>query len=139
MQGSRVSEVHSAPSTPVSVRRGAFDLLRPRSLPSSPTNLGSGVRTFSVKNLIQIFDIPNSSSMAEKAKSEVANTHSQISYAKKWITRSLRSLENAIIAGNNKIDPLVYKTNSDNFQAQYDKIGTHQDSHIYQAQSSNTI
>ena len=64
--------------------------------------------------------------MAEKAKSEAANSHSQISYAKKWITRSLRSLETALIAGDNKIDPLVYKTNSDQFQVQYGKIVTHQ-------------
>ena len=71
--------VHSAPSTPVLVRWGAFDLLRPRSLPSSPTNLGSGVRTSSMKDLIQIFDTYNSSSMVEKAKSEAANSHSHIS------------------------------------------------------------
>ena len=80
--------------------------------------------------------------MTEKAKSGAANSLSQISHAKKWITRSLGNLENALlIAGENKIDPLVYKTNSDQFQAQYDKIVTHQTAicDIYQAQGSNTI
>ena len=67
------------------MRRGAFDLLRPWSLPSSPTNLSSGVRTSSVKDLIQIFDLPNYPSMTEKAKSEAANSLSQITHAKKWV------------------------------------------------------
>ena len=122
-----VSVVQSAPSTPVTVRQGAFDLFRSRSLQSSPPNLGLVVKTSSVKDLINLFDLPNSSNMAEKAKSEAANYLSKISHAKKWISRSLSNLENALlIAGENKIDPLVYKTNSDQFQAQYGKIITHQ-------------
>ena len=80
-----VSVVQSAPSTPVTVRQGAFDLFRSRSLQSSPTNLGSGVRTSSVKDLINLFDLPNSSNMTEKAKSEAANSLSQITHAKKWV------------------------------------------------------
>ena len=53
-----VTETHSAPSTPVSVRRDAFDFSRPRSLQSSPTSIRSVVKTPSVKDLIQIFDHP---------------------------------------------------------------------------------
>ena len=47
-----VSYVQSAPSTPVAARQGTLDLFRSRSLQSSPTNLGSGVRTSSVKDLV---------------------------------------------------------------------------------------
>ena len=67
-----VTETHSAPSTPVSERRGAFDFSRPRSLQSSPTSVRSIVKTPSVKDLIQFFDHPKISKMAEKAKNEAA-------------------------------------------------------------------
>ena len=54
-----VSYVQSAPSTPVAARQGTLDLFRSRSLQSSPTNLGSGVRTSSVKDLVNKFEISN--------------------------------------------------------------------------------
>ena len=45
-----VNTTHSAPSTPVSIRGGAFDFSRPRSLQSSPTSVCSIVKTPSVKD-----------------------------------------------------------------------------------------
>ena len=47
-----IKDMHSAPSTPVSVRRGAFDFSRPRSLQSSTTSIRSSIKTTSVKKLI---------------------------------------------------------------------------------------
>ena len=84
-----VTETHSAPSTPVSERRGAFDFSRPRSLQFSPTSIHSSVKTTSVKDLIQLFDHSKTTNMADKARNEAAECFKQISHAKKWITRSL--------------------------------------------------
>ena len=68
-----VSYIQSAPSTPVAARQGVFDLFRTRSLQSSPTDLGSGVKTSSVKDLMNIYETPNSLNVAEaKTKSELA-------------------------------------------------------------------
>ena len=78
-----IFNTHSAPSTPVLVRRSAFGSSRPRSLESSPTSLRSGVRTSSVKDLIQIFEIPKFFNMADQARSEAASWLSKISHAKK--------------------------------------------------------
>ena len=44
-----ISDTHSAPSTPVSVRCGTFDLSRPRSLQSNLTSIRSSVMATSVK------------------------------------------------------------------------------------------
>ena len=111
-----VSVVQSAPSTPVADRQSAFDLFRSRSLQSSPTDLGSGVKTSSVKDLVNIFETPNFSNMADaKAKSESAVYLNKIRYAKGWITRSLNSLQTALLAGSDKLDPNVFKKHNDQF------------------------
>ena len=117
-----IFNTHSAPSTPVLVRRSAFGS---RSLESSPTSLRSGVRTSSVKDLIQTFEIPKFSNMADKAMSEAASWLSKISHAKKWVTRSLHNLESAlVVGGDNKIDHNMNKIHSDQLLTQQEKIVT---------------
>ena len=96
-----VSVVLSAPSTPVTERQSVLDLFRSRSLQSSPTNLGSGVKTSSVKDLIDIFETPKFSNMAEaKARIESAACLTKIRYAKGWVTRSLNSSHTVLLAGS---------------------------------------
>ena len=80
-----ISDTHSAPSTPVSVRRGMFDLSRPRSLQFSLTSLHSSVRTSSVKDLILLFEIPKFSNMADKAMNKATSWLGKISRAKKLL------------------------------------------------------
>ena len=122
-----VNTTLSAPSTPVSVRGGAFDFSRPRSLQSSPTSVRSIVKTPSVKDLIQFFDHPKISKMAEKAKNEAAGYLKQISHAKKWVTRSLNNLASALqVGGNNKIDHSSYELYSNQIITQHNKIVTNQ-------------
>ena len=78
-----------------------------------------------MKDLIQTFEIPKFSNMADKAMSEAASWLSKISHAKKWVTRSLHNLESAlVVGGDNKIDHSTYKIHSDQFLAQQEKIVT---------------
>ena len=115
--------VLSEPSTPVTERPSLFDLLRSRSLQSSPTNLGSSVRSSSVKNLNSIFDTPGFSNMAElKAKSESSACLTKIRYAKVWVTRTLNTLRTALLAGADTIPPEVFNEQNKQFQDQCDKI-----------------
>merc|ERR1712121_595703 len=100
--------VLSEPSIPVTERQSMFDLMS-RSLQSSSTNLESSVKTSSVKNLINIFEIPKFSNMTEaKAKSESTACLSKIRYAKGWITHTLNTLCTALLAGSNTLAPAVF-------------------------------
>ena len=120
-----VSSVQSAPSTPVAARQGTLDLFRSRSLHSSPTNLGSGVRTSSVKDLVNKFEISKSLNMAEvKAKSESAFSLGKIDYAKRWVTRILNSLQTALLAGGDKLDLNEFNKHNAQVQDQCDLIKT---------------
>ena len=115
--------VLSEPSTPVTERQSLLDLVRSRSLQSSPTNLGSSARSSSVKNLSNIFDTPGFSNMAElKAKSESAGCLTKIRYAKVWVTHTLNTLRTAQLAGSDTIPLEVFNEQNKQFQDQCDKI-----------------
>ena len=60
-----VPSVQSAPSTPVAARQSTLDLFRSQSLHSSPTDLGSGFKTSSVKDFVNKFEISKFKDMAE--------------------------------------------------------------------------
>ena len=82
--------------------------------------------------------------MAEKAKNESARLQSKISYAKRWVIRSLNSFEIVLLARSDKLDPHEFKKHNDQFQDQCDKIVALQTAigEIYikhKAQSTNTI
>ena len=76
-----------------------------------------------MKNLINIFDTPRFSNMAElKAKSESAACLTKIRYAKVWVTRTLNTLRTAQLAGSDTIPLEVFNEQNKQFQDQCDKI-----------------
>ena len=116
----------SAPSSPVKLFSREVSPVRPASALSSP-RFGSVVhRTSSVKDLVVRFDSQTTSSMAASAKKEAAPLVRQISYAKGWITRSLKKLDRLATATEDAIDPVKLETHSEQVETQCDKIVEYQ-------------
>ena len=116
----------SAPSSPVNLFSREVSPVRPASALSSP-RFGSVVhRTSSVKDLVVRFDSQTTSSMAASAKKEAAPLVRQISYAKGWITRSLKKLDRLATATEDAIDPVKLEIHSEQVETQCDKIVEYQ-------------